>query len=384
MSTATASPAAPSPRRHEDPAEHVSLHSVSRVLDDDDEEHFAHPAPSAAHSVHTRAGSSPGSTPLADDDARNSPDERYGLAHTPDAVAAARREDAKVFVPYRGFMGAGGFDGAGADTLDLEELEATSAQGDDDDASYNGGTTDEGEEDNSTDESSDGGEFSAFTIVAREDGGALLAATDDEAVGHNDDDDGDDIIGSGAEQDDAGFDDAASPCAMEPEHPFLDMDAQRGQVQWERHQQRAAYHAEMQRTVAFSHEDRARALQCLLNEAHRFHHRLAKSGRVAMPPQVWRGLAAEVEDDLVTSGPPMVQRNLSCMCIFSGACAAREYGDHEDDRNRRQANQHRTLSVLKVQGLRGEPSRFLTAAPDLIPPSSMSTAALSRSPPSAL
>jgi hypothetical protein len=47
------------------------------------------------------------------------------------------------------------------------------------------------------------------------------------------------------------------------------------------------------------------------------------------------------------------------MCIFSPGVAARSYGDHEAERNRRSEGQRQTLAALHMQKLRGDKSLFL-------------------------
>lgn len=299
-----------------------------------------------------------------DDDAasvRSSPDDRYAppedealplaAAAAADTTAAAPAAPAasvpaKTLVPFRCF---GSLDGDCADALELEELEASSARNDDDNTSYNGGTTDEGETDDEEDQDAVDGDVEGEGDGERELNG--LSAPADGGEHH--------LEAGGAHHDaDSMSYRSASGGSF---HPFLDLDAQRRQVDWERAQQRASYHAEMQRKVSLTAADRTRALQCLMNEAHRFHRRHRSAGRPHVEDNVWYNLADSVDDDLTASGPPTVQRNLSCMCIFSTVSAARDYGDHEDERSRRQAGQHRTLQALRMQVARGGSPYFLSA-----------------------
>uniref|UniRef100_A0A7S1Q2R8 Uncharacterized protein n=1 Tax=Neobodo designis TaxID=312471 RepID=A0A7S1Q2R8_NEODS len=355
----------------------AAIHSL--LIDDDDDDRDVPPPPPPAYSSDDEDASGDAidksatdDGDAADDSARSSPDESYSssseagaskapvLTAAPAAAAAPTVElAAKHLIPFAA-SGFGALQNSDeADAMALEELEALSARNDDDDASYHGGATTDGDDDDERLSSSDG---DSPQLAGRHhnlhdddfelDGGEDAEPASSFHVAYEDPEGG-----------------AASFVDPNNAHPFLDLDAQRRQVEWDKSQLRAAYHNEMQRTVTLGNDERVAALRALVNEADRFHRRHLAPAGAALPleggpanpltPAQWGDIGFGVECDLESSGPASVQRNLSCMCIFSLHTAAREYGDHEEERSRRQAGQHRTIQALRLQAMRGEPSRFL-------------------------
>lgn len=137
------------------------------------------------------------------------------------------------------------------------------------------------------------------------------------------------------------------------------LESQKQHIEFERNQRRAEYTARMQREASMSYNDHRVALQLVMREAQRLHVKEAAAGRPHIDTESWHALADAAMDDFERYGHPTVQRNLSCMCIFSGVSGAREYGEHEEERQRRQANQHRTLHALRLQAARGGCPYFL-------------------------
>jgi hypothetical protein len=352
--------APPSKRRmiHDDDAAVAAdvVSAIDSLLHDDD----ATLSPSLMHHMHQTPRASPVARdhddnatpppPTFDDDnddtaseasVRSSPDDNYEPKYTipgpdfePQAAAAEQLLPSKVLVPFQ--FGSAFAIADADDAIELEELEATSARNDEDEGSYNGGATDEdeGEEIINSDGDFDNGYAEAPAGEESTDNDFTVTTTSSGKSRH--------LFAQHAQQ-----------------HPHLDMDAQRRQLEWERSQQRAAYHSEMQRTVCLAADDRQKALQCLMNEAHRYHNKNAHCGRPHVATPVWRDLAESVHADFSVNGHPNVQRNLSCMCIFSTISAAKQYGDHEEERARRQAGQHRTLQALRLQNARGGSALFL-------------------------
>jgi len=160
----------------------------------------------------------------------------------------------------------------------------------------------------------------------------------------------------------------------------LDLEAQRQQIEWEKSQALAEYCTRMTAAQVVSENDQRVSLAILMREAHRHHRRAAfKSGAmtggvsgkpkfpivgsVARPPFTtdfqWRQIAGNAMEDFELNGHASVQRMLSCMCIFSPASSARDYGDHEDARIGRATRQRQKLIQLQMQAARGGSGLFL-------------------------
>jgi len=177
----------------------------------------------------------------------------------------------------------------------------------------------------------------------------------------------------------AADDEVAEVAEERCELPF-DLEAQRQQLEWEKSQALAEYCTRMTAAQVVSENDQRVSLAILMREAHRHHRRAAfKSGAmtggaagkpkfpivgsVARPPFTtdfqWRQIAGNAMEDFELNGHASVQRMLSCMCIFSPASSARDYGDHEDARIGRATRQRQKLIQLQMQAARGGSGLFL-------------------------
>lgn len=153
----------------------------------------------------------------------------------------------------------------------------------------------------------------------------------------------------GRDDDDAGFDGG------------LDLDAQRAQLALEREDRHQRYCQEMTSMATLDGECRRVSLRLILHEAHRA-HRAAKSSKGdvrALSDRQFEKIASDLESCMELEGHATALRNISCMCLWNPSNCARQFGDHEGERARREVNMRRTITALRMQALTGGSALFL-------------------------
>lgn len=184
---------------------------------------------------------------------------------------------------------------------------------------------------------------------------------------------------------------AALRSSPEDQHPFLDMHYQRNL----REHERAQDHLNQQVVQSFQHQfsgqQQAAAFKCLLNAAHRWQYQQCMRRDTAAAAEErsatdsdcvsgarapscagrwgprqrrlinhqWRMTAEQAECDLYREGLGVVQRKLSCMCLFNPDTDVRIYDENCSMREQRCYRQHKLLIRLQRQRLRGGNLYFL-------------------------
>ena len=151
---------------------------------------------------------------------------------------------------------------------------------------------------------------------------------------------------------------ASQSSADDREHPFLDLDAQRMQVEYEKQQQLAEYCARMSAEQQLTCEEQMAALKMVMHEAHRL-QRAKEQLPTADCDTQWKHIGSSAVRDCYVEGHTFVQRRLSCMCIFNPNGGVKQYIDSDLDRLKRQANQQAILNTLRLQSARGDENLFL-------------------------
>lgn len=183
--------------------------------------------------------------------------------------------------------------------------------------------------------------------------------------GSNDSDDIDDEHSSDSEGD-AAYSDAYSEQRHRPmsaSHPFLDIEAQRVMLDYEKQQRQSEFVCRMNMETMLHGDSQELAVKLLMNEAHRQHRaRIAKKQSPLEKDDcdlLWLRLAKPVLRDFHLEGHAFVQRKMSCMCMFNPLTDDRIYGDSDNDRVERLARQSRVLQTLRAQAKTGGSAYFL-------------------------